>query len=82
MPTRSPFPTPRAMQGARGVVDLLPELGVGRAVVLVADDERLTLAEALDGPAQVRADRLVEERDVDRPAGVSARHRRPYRTVA
>jgi hypothetical protein len=60
-------------QAARGAVDLVPELGVGGAVALVADDERLALAEARDGAAQVLADRLAEERDLASPVGIGER---------
>ena len=67
IPTRSPVRTPRAMNAARGQVDLLPELAVGRPEVLVAHDERLAVAEPLDRPPQVLADRLAEQRDVARP---------------
>ena len=37
-------------QAAGGGVDLLPQLAVGRAVALLADDERLAVAEAFDDP--------------------------------
>ena len=70
MPTRSPLLHAAREQRARGAVDLVPQLAVGRAVALVADDERLAVAEALDGAAQVLADRLAEQRDVARPVGV------------
>ena len=46
-PTRSPVRTPRATSAAGGEVDLVPQLAIGRAVALVADDERFAVAEAL-----------------------------------
>ena len=55
-------------QAARGEADLVPQLAVGRAVALVAHDERLAVAEALDGAAQALADGQLEQRDVARPA--------------
>ena len=55
-------------QRARRPVDLLPQLGVGRAVALVGHDERFPVREALGGLAQVLADRLLEQRDVARPS--------------
>ena len=48
MPTRSPFSTPRASRPRAARPDSLPQLAIGRAVALVADDERLPVAEALD----------------------------------
>ena len=57
---------------AGGGLHLLPELVVGRPVALVGHDERVALAEALDGPAQVLADRLAEQRDVAGAVGIGA----------
>jgi hypothetical protein len=56
-------------------VDLAPELGVRRAIALVADHQRLAFGETGDGPAQRRADRLVEEGDVGLAASVGQMHR-------
>ena len=60
MPTRSPLRTPgrAAPRAARSTC--IPELPVRGAVALVAHDERLAVAEALDGAAQVLADGVVE----------------------
>jgi hypothetical protein len=55
---------------ARGRVHLPPQLAIGRPVALVGHHERLAFAEALDRPAQVLADRLLQQRDVARPARV------------
>jgi manganese-dependent inorganic pyrophosphatase len=66
IPTRSPLRTPR-QQAAGGEADLVPELAVGRAIALVADDERIALAETLRGAAQALSDGEIQQRDVARP---------------
>ena len=62
-------------QRTGGEPDLLPQLAVGGAVALVADDQRLAVREAPDRAAQVRSDRLLQQRDVSRSALVGERAR-------
>ena len=49
-------------QATRRPRGLLPQLGIGGAVVLMAHDQRFAVAELLDGAAQVLADGLPEQR--------------------
>ncbi len=49
-------------QAARDRGRRVPQLAIGRAVALRAHDERLAIAEPIDGAAQVLADRLAEQR--------------------
>jgi CubicO group peptidase (beta-lactamase class C family) len=57
-------------QAPRGKADRLPQLPIARPVALVPDDERLPVAEALDGPTQVFPDRFAEQRHGARPVRV------------
>src|SRR5438876_619470 len=52
---------------------LIPQLAVGGAVALVANDERLSVAEAFHRRPQPLADRLAEQRQTARTVGVRRR---------
>jgi hypothetical protein len=53
-------------QAAGGEADLVPQLAVRRAVALVAHNECLAVAEALDGPTQALADGQLQQGHVPR----------------
>ena len=67
-----------AEQPARERVDLLVELGVREPDVLVADHERLAVAEARDRALEVLADRLADQRLVGDARRVGRSWRQPY----
>ncbi len=54
-------------QAAGGEADLVPQLAVGRAVALLADDERIAVAEALGGEPQAVPDGQLQQGNVARP---------------
>ncbi len=61
---------PGGEEGAGGLRDGVPELAVGGAVVLAAEDEGVAVAVAADGGAEVVADGPAEERRAAGAVGI------------
>jgi hypothetical protein len=70
MPTRSPFHAP-GHQAPRDDFRLFDELAIGRAVVLLRDDQSLAITDPSRGSSQVLKDGLAQKRFIAGPVNVA-----------
>jgi len=57
-------------QCAGGLIDLRPQFGVAGPVLLMANHQRVAVAEQIGGAPQQVADSVAQQRDVDVPVSV------------